>query len=117
MAASQLTVASYPQEPMFDERRFEEPGLRRAGSSTSGSSTSPRPSGHGRIWAFTGVAALLALVVVLVVLVVRGGGVDRPAGRCPVVVERGGASTPDDAPTTGVGGARGRRDSWCRPDR
>jgi hypothetical protein len=89
MAASQLTDPSYPREPAFDEREFDEPPA----------------SGHGRIWAFTGVAALLALVIVLVVLVVRGGGDDRTGPDAGASSSSVTAPSPSDAaPITGVGG-------------
>ncbi|KAA0102239.1 serine/threonine protein kinase [Mycolicibacterium sp. P1-18] len=74
---------SYPPEPEFD----------------------PPASRHGRIWAVTGVAALLALVVVLVVVVVRGGGDGREAAGTATSSSAAAPSSPvDAAPTTGVGG-------------
>lgn len=89
MAASQLTDPSYPREPAFDEREFDQPPA----------------SGHGRIWAYTGVAALLALVVVLVVLVVRGGGDDKTGADAGASSSSVAAPSPSDAaPITGVGG-------------
>jgi serine/threonine-protein kinase len=78
MAASALSP-----EPSFGEEPFAEPAA-------------TRPT---RIWAVTGVAALIALVVVLAVVVVRGGSddhADRPAKS---------ASPPLSASPTGAPGA------------
>jgi serine/threonine-protein kinase len=94
MAASQLSEPSYlplpGPEPPSDEPPFEEGA-----------------TGTGRIWAFTGVAALIALVVVLVVVVVRGSSGDQtgPSGAAPSSNVAQPPSPPGDAaPTTGVGG-------------
>lgn len=104
MAASQLTDPSYPREPMFDERRFEEPALDEP-ELDDPTFDEPPASGRSRIWAFTGIAALLALVVALVVLVVRGGGDDRTGPDAAASSSSAAApSTADDTPTTGVGG-------------
>jgi serine/threonine-protein kinase len=95
MAAGQLTAepyspGPYPPEPAFDEPEF-----------------APPVSGRGRIWGFTGVAALLVLVLVLVAVVVWGGGDDggdvRPGSPASSSVAAPSSSV-DDAPTTGVGG-------------
>ncbi|GAB7066842.1 serine/threonine protein kinase [Mycobacterium hodleri] len=92
MAAGQLSAPSYPAEPYPPEPAFDEPEF------------VPPASGAGRIWAFTGVAALLALVVVLVIVVVRGGGADAGPGPTSSPSAAAPSSPVDDAPTTGVGG-------------
>ena len=86
-AADPYSPEAYPPEPTFDEPEF-----------------APPASGRSRIWAFTGVAALLALVVVLVVVVVRGGGDDSGPGTPTSSSVAAPSPSVDDAPTTGVGG-------------
>jgi len=93
MAAGQLAA---PPEVFVDEPAYE-----------SGYEPEPEPpaSAHGRLWAYTGIAALLALVVVLVAVVVRGGGArgdDGPGAPSSSVAAP--SSSVDDAPITGVGG-------------
>ena len=56
MAASQLSAPPQLPEPPFDAEPDEEGA-----------------TGASRIWAFAGLATLLALIVVLVVVVARGG--------------------------------------------
>ncbi len=91
MAASQLSDPSYPPPPV-DEPPFDEPPFE-AGATRM-----------GRVWAFTGVAALLALIVVLVVVVARGGS-DDPSGPTADPPPSSSTQPPSDqAATTGVGG-------------
>ncbi len=100
MAASQLSDPSYPPPPQMPEPQFEELPIE-AGATRV-----------GRIWAFTGVAALLALIVVLVVVVARGGGDDQasPSAASPpsssAQPPEPGASA--EAPTTTGAGGRPR---------
>lgn len=90
MAASQLMDPSYG---------YEEPPAPPVPESVDAES----PSGMGRIWAFVGVAALVALVVVLVVVVARGGN-DEPTAAAPSSSVAPPLSSQDATPTTGVGG-------------
>ncbi|GLP81106.1 hypothetical protein TUM20984_25260 [Mycobacterium antarcticum] len=62
------------------------------------------PTRWGRLWALTGVAALVALIVVLVVVVARGGS-DEPARPTAAPPPSSSAQpAPEEAATTGVGG-------------
>jgi len=81
MAASQLTPEPEPEPP------YEAPA-----------------TSHGRIWAYAGIAALLALVVVLVVVVVTGGNDDSGTGAATSSSSVAAPSPSEAAPTTGVGG-------------
>ncbi|TPG29590.1 serine/threonine-protein kinase [Mycolicibacterium hodleri] len=90
MAASQLSPPPQMSDPPFDAEPDDDGAV-----------------GAGRIWAFTGVAALLALIVVLVVVVARGGSVGSSAGSSPSRSPSSSALTPPAAAeptTTGVGG-------------
>lgn len=62
------------------------------------------PTRWGRLWALTGVAALVALIVVLVVVVARGGSEEpaRPTAAPPP--SSSAQPAPEEAATTGVGG-------------
>jgi serine/threonine protein kinase, bacterial len=92
MAASQLSAPPFPVDPYPPEQAYEP-------------EFAPPTSSHSRIWAVTGVAALLALLVVLVVVVVRGGGDDASDSARPGTTSSSSApSAADAAPTTGVGG-------------
>ncbi|MEU0497290.1 serine/threonine-protein kinase [Mycobacterium sp. NPDC006124] len=92
MAAGQLTAPPYSPEPYPPEPPYE-------------SDREPPASTHGRIWAFAGVATLLALIVVLVVVVVRGGGDDSaPSAATSSSSGAEPSTSADTAPTTGVGG-------------
>jgi serine/threonine-protein kinase len=95
MAASQLSGS----EPPYPELPYPDPVAPLDDQPDEEAAT---PA--GRIWAFTGVAVLIALIVVLVVLVARGGSDDH-AGPTASASSRAQPSAPAaEPPTTGVGG-------------
>ena len=93
MAASRLAEPSYAASPESGPHPGEP---RRHTGSTSAA----------RLWAFTGVAALIALVIVLVVVVARGGSNDRPSTGAAAPSSSGAQPTapPGQPSITGVGG-------------
>jgi hypothetical protein len=97
MAASQL---SYPEPPELSYPEPPEPVAPFEDQLDEQAATSA-----GRIWAFTGVAVLIALIVVLVVLVARGGSDDHAGPTASAPSSGAQPSAPAaEPPTTGVGG-------------